>query len=48
MKDKKIKVSFRISKADLAKIEENIEGKSKNEKVAKAIEKGYNLLTKGS
>jgi hypothetical protein len=48
MNDKKVKVSFRISKQDLAKIEENIEGKSRSEKVTKAIEQGYEkIIAKG-
>lgn len=46
LKDRKIRISFRISKRDLAKIEETVEGKSRSEKIEKAIQSGYDIITK--
>ena len=45
MNDQKIQMSLSISKKLLDKIEKDIEGKDRSEKIVKVVTKGYELLT---
>jgi len=45
MNDSKTKISVSFPKALLAKIEKDIEGKKRSEKIVKVVTKGYEILT---